>query len=122
MPGLAKLAHYGTQILISHAKTAGVATTPYGTLPAAPQVGGGEAFPEHRVGLTQRPLGPMVGRSVMRPTALLTPRSITPRAGVRLRTPRPRSISRCVELELLEALHDEPAFMHESACGHRSGL
>lgn len=74
--------------------TAGVATTPYGTLPAAPQVGG-EALPEHKVGLTQRPLGPMVGRSVMRPTALLTPRSITPRAGVRLRTPRPRSVSRC---------------------------
>lgn len=71
----------------------GVATTPYGTLPAAPQVGG-EALPEHKVGLTQRPLGPMVGRSVMRPTALLTPRSITPRAGVRLRTPRPRSVSR----------------------------
>jgi hypothetical protein len=71
-----------------------VATTPYGTLPAPPQVGSGEAVPEHRVGLTQRPLGPMVGRSVMRPTALLTPRSITPRAGVRLRAPRLGSASR----------------------------
>jgi hypothetical protein len=74
---------------------AGVATTPYGTLPAPPQVSYSEALPEHRVGLTQRPLGPMVGRAVMRPTALLTPRSITPRAGVRLRTPRLGSANRC---------------------------
>jgi len=71
----------------------GVATSPYGTLPAAPQLSSADP-PEHKVGLTQRPLGPMMGRNVSRPTSVMTPRSITPRAGVRLRAARPRSASR----------------------------
>lgn len=68
----------------------GVATSPYGSLPAAPVVA--PALPEYKVGISQRPLGPLVGRGVARPTALLTPRSVTPRVGIKLRAPRPRSL------------------------------
>lgn len=66
-----------------------MATSPYGALPAAPQVAGAP-LPEHRVGITARP--PSGGYA--RPSAMVVPRSITPRAGVRLRAGRARGISR----------------------------
>ena len=71
-----------------------------------------------QVGLTQRPLGPMMGRSVLRPTAVLTPRSITPRAGVKLRAPRPRSLSRCSDM-LHNAMQHTLRF--QFACLHSLG-
>jgi len=74
------------------AAAAGVGTSPYGVLPAAPQVAGG-ALPEHRVGITARPPGG--GGGYGRPAAVVAPRSITPRAGVRLRSGRARGIARC---------------------------
>ncbi len=74
------------------AAATGVATSPYGVLPAAPQVAGG-ALPEHRVGITARPPGG--GGAYGRPAAVVAPRSITPRAGVRLRSGRARGIARC---------------------------
>ena len=69
----------------------GVATSPYGTLPAAPLVAQPQV--EHKVGITQRPKAG-VG-SALRPVAVVTPRSIAPRSGVRLRNPRLRFASRC---------------------------
>lgn len=71
-------------------------------LPAAPQVAGG-ALPEHRVGITARPPGSAGGYA--RPTAMVTPRSITPRVGVRLRSGHARGISR-------RAPRRPPSFQH----------
>lgn len=60
------------------------------TLPALPQV---SPAPEYKVGLTQRPAGLLSG-GPPRPAALITPRSITPRSGVRMRPRRSMSATR----------------------------
>ena len=49
--------------------------------------------PEYKVGLTQRPAGLLAG-GPPRPAALITPRSITPRSGVRMRPRRSMSATR----------------------------
>lgn len=49
--------------------------------------------PEYKVGLTQRPAGLLSG-GPPRPAALITPRSITPRSGVRMRPRRSMSATR----------------------------
>ena len=48
---------------------------------------------EHKVGISQRQEGS--AGSNFRPVAVMTPRSIAPRSGVRLRNPRLRFASRC---------------------------
>ncbi|KAL4425557.1 hypothetical protein ABPG75_009573 [Micractinium tetrahymenae] len=68
----------------------GVATSPYGVLPEPPKV---SPAPEYKVGLTQRPAGLLAG-GPPRPAALITPRSITPRSGVRMRPRRSMSATR----------------------------
>jgi hypothetical protein len=68
----------------------GVATSPYGALPEPPKVA---PAPEYRVGLTQRPAGLLAG-GAPRPAALVTPRSLTPRSGVRMRPRLSMSASR----------------------------
>ena len=70
---------------------AGVAVSPYGVLPQAPNVG--TPIPEYKGGISARPvsaLGPP------RPTAVMASRPLTPRSGIRLRPSRARSVSRCV--------------------------
>ena len=52
-------------------------TSPYGSLPAPPQV---TPLPEYRIGLTQRMIGPPSG-GPPRPIAFITPRSLTPQGG-----------------------------------------
>ncbi len=49
--------------------------------------------PEYKVGLTQRPAGLLAG-GPPRPAALITPRSITPRSGVRMRPRHSMSATR----------------------------
>ncbi len=73
-----------------------MATSPYGTLPAAPLVAQSQV--EHKVGISQRQKG-NTGSS-FRPVAVVTPRSIAPRSGVRLRNPRLRLASRCDMLSI----------------------
>lgn len=68
----------------SMASGTGAGSSPYGTLPAPPQV---TPLPEYRVGLTQRMLGPP-SAGPPRPVAFISPRSLTPHAGGKL---RPRS-------------------------------
>ncbi|KAL4426686.1 hypothetical protein ABPG77_004742 [Micractinium sp. CCAP 211/92] len=68
----------------------GVATSPYGVLPEPPKV---SPAPEYKVGLTQRPAGLLAG-GPPRPAALITPRSITPRSGVRMRPRHSMSATR----------------------------
>ncbi|KAK9845938.1 hypothetical protein WJX81_006497 [Elliptochloris bilobata] len=79
------------QQLMAPVQAPGVATSPYGALPAAPQVAGVQ-LPEHRVGITARP--PSSGGGYARPSAMVAPRSITPRSGVRLRSGRSRGVPR----------------------------
>ena len=59
-------------------------------MPPVPQV---SPAPEYKVGLTQRPAGLLSG-GPPRPAALITPRSITPRSGVRMRPRRSMSATR----------------------------
>lgn len=75
---------------VGQAQPPGVATSPYGTLPEAPKV---TPLPEYRVGLTQRMLAPPSG-GPPRPVALITPRSLTPHGGAKLRPRRPVSATR----------------------------
>ncbi|KAI3438757.1 hypothetical protein D9Q98_001175 [Chlorella vulgaris] len=71
----------GTMMPAQPMQAPGVATSPYGVLPEAPKM---SPAPEYKVGLTQRPAGLLAG-GTPRPAALITPRSLTPRSGVRMR-------------------------------------
>lgn len=77
----------------------GVATSPYGSLPEAPRVA--QTAVEHKVGISQRPQGLLSAGAAMRPFALLSPRSIMPRSGVRMRSTRSRSTARCAIVSII---------------------
>jgi hypothetical protein len=68
----------------------GVGTSPYGMLPEAPRI---TPLPEYKVGLTQRILAPPSG-GPPRNVALITPRSLTPHTGGKIRPRRSASASR----------------------------
>ena len=70
---------------------AGVAISPYGMLPVAPEVGT-PPIPENRVGIAARP---MSGLGPPRQAAFVAARSLTPRSGARLRPSLARRVSRC---------------------------
>ena len=72
----------------------GVATSPYGMLPVAPEVGT-PPIPENRVGIAARP---MSGLGPPRQTAFVAARSLTPRSGARLRPTLARRVSRYAPL------------------------
>ena len=81
----------------SHARAAwpviaGVAVSPYGMLPVAPEVGT-PPIPENRVGIAARP---MSGLGPPRQAAFVAARSLTPRSGARLRPSLARRVSRCL--------------------------
>ncbi|PRW58789.1 nuclear pore complex NUP98A isoform X1 isoform B [Chlorella sorokiniana] len=80
----------GALVPAQQVQAPGVATSPYGVLPEPPKV---SPAPEYKVGLTQRPAGLLSG-GPPRPAALITPRSITPRSGVRMRPRRSMSATR----------------------------
>ncbi|PSC76893.1 nuclear pore complex NUP98A isoform B [Micractinium conductrix] len=80
----------GALVQAQQVQAPGVATSPYGVLPEPPRV---SPAPEYKVGLTQRPAG-LLGGGPPRPAALITPRSITPRSGVRMRPRRSMSATR----------------------------
>ena len=73
---------------------AGVAISPYGMLPVAPEVGT-PPIPENRVGIAARP---MSGLGPPRQAAFVAARSLTPRSGARLRPSLARRVSRCSHL------------------------
>ena len=70
---------------------AGVAISPYGMLPVAPEVGT-PPIPENRVGIAARP---MSGLGPPRQAAFVAARSLTPRSGARLRPSLARRVLRC---------------------------
>ena len=73
-----------------------VSSNPYGALPEPPRV----VAEANRVGLTQRPSGAAPSSSLGPPRAiaLISPRSITPKAGVRMRPRQAMSASRTPSL------------------------
>ncbi|BDA43587.1 Nuclear pore complex protein Nup98-Nup96 [Coccomyxa sp. Obi] len=85
------------------AQPLGVAVSPYGVLPQAPNVG--TPIPEYKGGISARPvsaLGPP------RPTAVMASRPLTPRSGIRLRPSRARSVSRGSPSGPADFLSEEP--------------
>ena len=82
---------------------AGVATSPYGSLPEAMPLS--QNMPEHRVGISQRPQGLLAGAAQLRPFALMRPRSMMPHSGVRMRSTRSRTTGRCSTASSTPPLH-----------------
>lgn len=77
----------------------GINTSPYGVLPELPKVA---PAPAVKVGLTQRPTGAQLAatntNSPARVASLLTPRSLSPASGVRMRARRARTPSATTKL------------------------
>eukprot|EP00873_Tetraselmis_striata_P038858 jgi/Tetstr1/459122/TSEL_004570.t2 len=81
---------FGTPAQAAPAATPpGIAQSPYGALPATPSIGGGTPASVMKVGISQRPAASASGAINH---TLITPRTITPRSGVRMRPRRASTV------------------------------